>query len=249
MNNYDSTFFQYVNAGATKSALALLPVLTKHLSVHSVLDVGCGQGAWLSIWSELGVKTLQGLDGDYVNREHLLFPRDQFLPQDLRYGFDLGRRFDIVQSLEVAEHLPAASAASFINSLVAHGDLILFSAAPRGQGGDDHVNEQPYEYWRRLFAVHGYVPLDFVRPRVAKNYQIEPWYRDNTLIYASTAGISSLPDVVKASRVPNDQPIRDFSPPLYKLRKACVALLPVSVMTRLAKMKEQRILQKGSTGR
>jgi hypothetical protein len=34
--------------------------------------------------------------------------------------------------------------------------MVLFSAAPPGQGGEHHVNERTYEFWRGLFARHGY---------------------------------------------------------------------------------------------
>ncbi|MDP6884692.1 MAG: hypothetical protein QF830_11185, partial [Rhodospirillales bacterium] len=43
-------------------------------------------------------------------------------------------------SLEVAEHLPPDAAETFVATLVAHGRLVLFSAAPPGQGGLNHVN-------------------------------------------------------------------------------------------------------------
>ena len=56
---------------------------------------------------------------------------------------DLGRKFDLVQSLEVGEHLPKSAADTFVETLVKHGDVVLFSAASVGQGGHDHINEQP----------------------------------------------------------------------------------------------------------
>ena len=77
-----------------------------------------------------------------------------------------------VQCLEVAEHLPLPSAAILVDSLVKHGDIVLFSAAPKGQGGDHHVNEQDYEFWRQQFARHGYVPFDFLRPLLLNDDQI-----------------------------------------------------------------------------
>ena len=69
MSLYDDKFFQYVNSGATLSACLLIPHLMDKLKVDSVLDVGCGQGAWLKVWSELGVRHVEGIDDDYVNRD------------------------------------------------------------------------------------------------------------------------------------------------------------------------------------
>lgn len=247
MPNYDAAFFQYVNSGAVRSAQRMLPLLTRELSIGSVLDVGCGQGAWLSVWRQLGAEVV-GIDGDYVDKGRLLIPGPCFLPRDLQEEFTLGRRFDIVQSLEVAEHLPAARAAAFVASLVRHGELILFSAAPPGQGGDHHVNEQPYDYWRQLFAKHGYAALDYVRPLVRDESSIEPWYRYNTLLYASSQRLARLPDAIRRTALPAGERVRDLSPLPYRLRKAAISLLPVWAMTSLAKLKERLVAARRGAG-
>jgi SAM-dependent methyltransferase len=235
---YDSAFYRYINDGAARSARSILPLVLNTVNTRSVLDVGCGQGAWLSVWRELGVSDAIGIDGAYVDLERILVPRDSFLSQDLARPFELKRRFDLVQSLEVAEHLPPERATDFVASLVRHADLILFSAAPPGQGGDNHLNEQPYDYWRSIFAKHDYVALDFIRPRVRDDNAVEPWYRYNTLIYASKARLPTLPAALQHSRVPDDAPVPDFSPPIYRLRKALTAALPIPVATGIARIKE-----------
>lgn len=247
MPNYDAAFFQYVNSGAVRSAERMLPLLTRELSIGSALDVGCGQGAWLSVWSKLGAEVV-GIDGDYVDTRRLLIPQSCFLPRDLKEEFSLGRRFDVVQSLEVAEHLPAARAAGFVASLVRHGDLILFSAAPPGQGGDHHVNEQPYDYWREHFGRHGYTALDYVRPLLRDEQTVEPWYRYNTLLYASAQRLPLLPDAIRRTALPAGHRVRDVSPLPYRLRKAAIALLPVWAMTGIAKVKERVVASRRSAG-
>jgi SAM-dependent methyltransferase len=237
--SYDDAFFRYVNRSALRSARRLIPLLLRQIPVDSVLDVGCGQGAWLAIWKELGVPEIVGIDGSYVDATRLLIPTDAFVPHDLCLSFDLGRRFSIVQSLEVAEHLPESSAGTFIQSLVRHGDIVLFSAAPKGQGGDHHVNEQEYEYWRGHFSQHGYRAIDFVRRRLTSDRDVAPWYRFNTVLYASDAIFESLPATLRAHRVPADKRIADVSPLLYRLRKRVTQLLPVALATRVAKIKER----------
>lgn len=241
MASYDDAFFTYVNSGALHSARRMLPELTRLLPIGSVLDVGCGQGAWLSVWSELGVETVVGLDGDYVQRNRLLIPEDAFVAQNLSRGFDLDRRFDLVQSLEVAEHLPEHSAEVFVQSLVKHGDMVLFSAAPKGQGGDHHVNEQDYDYWRERFRAHDYVAVDYLRPRVLAAVEVERWYRYNTFLYVAREKLADLPAELQAARVPDDQPLTDVSPATYRMRKTLVRMLPVSVATGLAKIKERLV--------
>jgi SAM-dependent methyltransferase len=239
MTSYDDSFFRYVNSSATQAARCILPLLLREFPVRSVLDVGCGQGAWLAVWRQLNVHDVLGIDGSYVDSTKLLIPCDRFLPHDLRFGFALNRRFSIVQSLEVAEHLPEECAATFVASLVRHGDLILFSAAPKGQGGDNHINEQDYEYWRAHFARHGFVAIDFVRPQLTSTHGVAAWYRFNTLLYASAELIPGLPRIVRERQIPQHEPIRDVSPFHYRLRKRATRLLPVRMATLLARAKER----------
>lgn len=241
MTQYDDVFFEYVNSGAIRSAKIVLPLLLNQLPVKSVLDVGCGQGAWLSVWRDLGIPVVVGIDGSYVNKTRLLCPKDVFVEHDLSRPFDLGRRFELVQSLEVAEHLSGSSASGFVESLVRHGDMVLFSAAPPGQGGDHHVNEQDYEYWRAHFARYDYVPFDFIRPALKSYVEIEPWYRYNSILYVKRSKLECLPPAIGEFMINDEQVIGDVSPLSYRLRKFLVSKLSVSTVTWLAKLKERRV--------
>ena len=87
---------------------------------------------------------------------------------------EVGQNLRLVQSLEVAEHLPASAAEQFVDNLVAHSAVVLFSAATLGQGGEHHVNERPYSYWRDLFSDRGYLMFDLIRPFVIENDAVEP---------------------------------------------------------------------------
>lgn len=232
---YDGLFYDYIRDGALRSARKVLSVILTHLPVESVLDVGCGEGAWLSVWKESGVPTVAGIDGDYVSRSRLMIDAGEFQPYDLAMPFDLGRRFDLAQCLEVAEHLPEAAAAPLVRSLTRHSDLVLFSAAPPGQGGEDHISERPYDYWRALFADQGYVALDPVRPLIVDDSEVEAWYRFNTLLYVRAERLPLLPEPVRQSRLAEGQPVPDLSPAAYRLRKAVLRHLSPSWQTRLSR--------------
>ncbi len=156
----------------------------KLLEPASVLDVGCATGTWLDEWIKDGVSDVLGIDGDYVDRAALHIPVAKFTNVDLEQPFSLGRRFDLVQTLEVAEHLDEAHADAFVESLARHGDTILFSAAIPGQGGDHHVNEQWPSYWAEKFAKAGYTLYDIIRPQIWTDPRIIWWYRQNMLVFA-----------------------------------------------------------------
>lgn len=239
MYQYDEQFYRYINEGAARSAWALLPVLLEALPSKpaSVLDVGCGAGAWLGVWKLMGADVM-GLDGDYVQADQLRIDASEFQAADLSRTFDLGRRFSIVQSLEVAEHLPASSAAGFVASLCRHSDLVLFSAAPPGQGGENHINEQPYDYWRSLFLARGYAMYDPVRAPLLEDTAVMPWYRYNTFLYANEQCPTELLHSLARYAVPPEQPVADLSPATYRLRKRVIALLPRTASTSLARAKK-----------
>ena len=240
MYQYDRDFYKYINQGAVNSARQILPVLMTAIEtpIESVLDVGCGAGAWLTVWKSTGAD-VAGLDGSYLNSDQLMIDVGEFTPTDLSIDFNLNRRFTLVQSLEVAEHLPEASAPGFVACLCRHGDTVMFSAAPPGQGGENHINEQPYEYWRELFHDQGYDMYDPIRHAISKNTAVMPWYRYNTFLYINRLANINISNALSQSKVEKTQRAQDISPLSYKVRKQLLRLLPKSVITNLAIIKKR----------
>lgn len=225
MVTYDTTFFDYIQQGASKSADAVTSRVFRLLPVTSVLDIGCGRGTWLAQWKTLGVTDILGVDGSYVSAESLVIPPANFRAADLCRPLELGRRFDLVQSLEVAEHLPAAAADTLVSTLTRHGDIVLFSAARPGQGGESHLNEQPYEYWRQLFRQCGYGMYDAVRPLINEP-SVEPWYRYNTFLFVSKKAASTLPAADCATLIEDHVAVADVAPWLWRARCAALRVMP-----------------------
>jgi glycosyltransferase involved in cell wall biosynthesis/SAM-dependent methyltransferase len=181
---YTPAFYNGQSAGSVSSATVMVPMFAALTHPSSVLDVGCGVGGWVATWLDSGVDAI-GVDGDYVPRDQLRVPADRFIDHDLTAPLDLGRRFDLVTCLEVAEHLPAEAAETFIGSLCRHADVIVFSAAIPGQGGTGHVNERWLSFWAELFATHGYRPYDLLRSRLWWDERCEWWYRQNVIVFAT----------------------------------------------------------------
>lgn len=180
---YDGHFFDGIEEGSIRSARVVLPIVFDLVAPRSVIDVGCGRGAWLSVAMELGIADVRGWDGDYVQRDNLLIPRDRFEVADLSRPLKITGTYDLALCLEVAEHLPKRISRALVESLTSVAPVVLFSAAIPGQGGNHHINEQFPEFWWRLFDERGYVALDVVRPRIAWDARAEPWYAQNMLLY------------------------------------------------------------------
>jgi 2-polyprenyl-3-methyl-5-hydroxy-6-metoxy-1,4-benzoquinol methylase len=114
---YDLDFFEGQAEGSQNSAAIVVPLAMSLMEINSVVDVGCGVGGWLRVFAERGVRDCLGIDGEYVDRSALRIPTTSFKAVDLRTAFDVGERFDLACSLEVAEHLPASAAEGFVASL------------------------------------------------------------------------------------------------------------------------------------
>jgi len=182
---YDDKFYDTIIPGAIKSAKEIIPLVIDLINPKSVIDVGCGTGAWLSAWRKFGVTDFMGIDGKHINTSKLLIPVNNFIHQNLETNFSINRKFDIACCLEVAEHLSTKTAESFIQHLCKMSDAVLFSAAIPGQEGTCHINEQYPSYWNMLFNKNDYILADCIRNKIWMNKNINVWYRQNILLFVS----------------------------------------------------------------
>ncbi|KKS02248.1 MAG: hypothetical protein UU64_C0009G0009 [candidate division WWE3 bacterium GW2011_GWF2_41_45] len=191
MNKYNNKFYDNQKGGSFRSAKIILPLIINSIKPKSVLDVGCGLGTWLKVAMDCGITDIAGLDGEYIEINRLVIPKKYFFPTDLTKSQNLKRRFDLVISLEVAEHLPKRYSRRFVSTLTRHSDYILFSAAIPDQGGTNHINEQWQSYWEKIFNDEGYDAIDCIRPVVWKNKSVEWWYSQNAVLYVNRNKIKS----------------------------------------------------------
>ncbi len=213
---YGERFFERIGGAALRSAEAIVPLVLELTKPGSVVDVGCGQGAWLHVFREHGVDDVVGVDGDYVDPASLLIPRECFRAADLTAGIELERGFDLAVSLEVAEHLPERHADTFVAALTGLAPIVLFSAAIPFQGGTHHVNEQWQDYWVERFRARGFVPVDCVRPRVWNDTSVAGWYAQNVLVYARPDALERLPELARAAQRTNPAALSVIHPRLLR---------------------------------
>lgn len=218
MTGYNQEFYDDQMQGSLRSAEIVVPIVMDILQPDSVIDVGCGVGTWLSVYKKHGVKTILGLDGDYVEEKNLKIDRSDFQAADLSTQLEIERTFDLVQSLEVAEHLEKSNANDFVNKLVGLGQAVLFSAAVPYQLGTNHVNEQLLPYWIELFAKHNYQVIDCVRPDIWNNEQVEVCYRQNIVLFASAERIQNDAKLGSAYEKTNKKMHSVIHPELYMPR-------------------------------
>ncbi len=154
---YDAAYFANVDKSSVPSARMMSASIVEEFAPRTVLDVGCGTGALLKALADRGV---QGKGAELADAA-IAVCRQRGLDVT-RFDIErddpavLGSGYDVVCSMEVAEHLPEHLADRYVAMLCQAGPVVVLTAAPPGQGGTDHVNEQPNSYWITKFEQVGF---------------------------------------------------------------------------------------------
>lgn len=180
---YDRAFYDEQFDGSLSSARVLVGLLANWLRPKSVLDIGCGRGAWLKAWHEQGARTLVGLDGPWNDGADMVEAAIEFRATNLEHPLSKIEPFDLAMSIEVVEHLSPEAGLAVVDSLTAAASVILFSAAFSGQGGVNHLHERYHSYWGKLFRERGFSSFDAFRPRVWSDARVAPWHRANVFLH------------------------------------------------------------------
>lgn len=130
-----------------RHALALMACLG---IPETMLDVGCGDGTWVSVFRGIGCFAT-GIDQ--------LIPDDAppyFEKRNLVDFYKKSEASNMVLCLEVAEHLHPSAHPTLCQTLCENlaegrGNYLVFSSAHPGQGGSIHISERPAQYWHNEF--------------------------------------------------------------------------------------------------
>lgn len=183
---------------AAGSAGVISGSIVGDLRPKSVVDVGCGTGALLEALRLRGCEVL-GLEYSNAAIRYCRKRRLDVVKFNLQKGKLKTRRvFDVAISMEVAEHLPQASAGRYVELLSFLSDLVVFTAAPPGQGGVDHVNEQPKDYWVERFARAGFDQDEALVKRWSESWrksgEVVAWYFDNLMVFRRASASHPIAD-------------------------------------------------------
>lgn len=186
---YTKSYYQPLETVNGHSYNLFAQTLMDEFHPETVVDVGCGSGGIALAFLTAGCKETRAFD---YSHEAVELARSKGLPHvqvlDLTKSTAIPAKGDLCLCLEVAEHLPERYAGHLCKLLSRVAPLLVFTAAPPGQGGYFHVNERPQSYWITLMSS---VSMKFDADAVARvrNHfkgQMIRDYEQNLMIFKRT---------------------------------------------------------------
>ncbi len=170
-------------SGAEKGLYIDLPPF-RHLAQRdrpaSVLQIGCGSGAYLKYFASQGTQRIKGVDAAEGRSRYLQL--EEYTQVDFDKPFALAETFDLVICMEVIQHIPAQSEHILISSVAQLArERIVFSGARPGQTGAGHINHRPISHWLDLFASAGWYPCLF-DSLALRSLSTFPWFRGTLVV-------------------------------------------------------------------
>ena len=241
---YSLRFYKSVDIRANESASSIFGVLHKFLNIRaltSIIDVGCGSGAWLNAALENTSARIYGYD----------LPESIAINQS-RFGDSFASRLELVtcdfesksaftfQSaqlgicLEVLEHLKDETGCRILESISSSCEIVLFSAATPGQGGTGHINERVHSYWLDKFRLKGFEVYDCIRPELQSSKSSARYYALNTFLLVKSNSLRQS-EVSKLQPFLRDKDVKDFRKPKEKIQFLIIRILPIRIVTLLSR--------------
>lgn len=187
---YNEGYFAAEEEWTEPSAQEVVQIIIDALHPDSVVDVGCGSAVYLRFFKQAGLD-IRGYDGSPAALRRAQVEQSLLRHCDLTKPLQADRAFDLAICFEVAEHLPHEASPVIVRSLIGLAPCVLFSAAQPGQGGVDHINEQPCAFWVEQFHAAGYRQDEAMTAqlRAAMGRQGSVWWLEkNLMVFRQPAG-------------------------------------------------------------
>ena len=182
---YGDAYYAETEEASARSAGPIADSIIAAFAPASVVDVGCGAGHLLDAFRHRNCRVF-GFDYSDAALRRCRARGLEVEKKDLENAQPSAKRFDVATSLEVAEHLSTRATERYVRLLASLADVVVLTAAPPGQGGVGHVNEQSREFWIERFRKAGYEVDEPTAARWSADWKasgVADWYYDNLLLF------------------------------------------------------------------
>jgi 2-polyprenyl-3-methyl-5-hydroxy-6-metoxy-1,4-benzoquinol methylase len=186
----DSTFYEKTLRPDRQQSYKLIAKYIKkqlYPDANSVVDYGCGAGWFLHWLKYYGVTDIYGIEPNKNAKSVMAIAVQEAVKiRGLTRKITLKRDFDLAMCIEVLEHIDEKHADAAIDNITRHTNKLIFSAATPGQGGWGHINEQPFDYWKKKLKHKGfaYKQLETLTFRAyLNNKKAKKWYCNNIAVF------------------------------------------------------------------
>ena len=197
---YTAEYYENTVEGpAVRSAGTIASSILSDFPAERIIDVGCGTGALLEVLRDKGCEVF-GLERSEAAIKYCRVRRLNVAKFDLEKGvFYNDCAFDLAISMEVAEHLPEPVANRYVDLLTSLSRVVIITAAPPGQGGRDHVNEQPPSYWISKFQQRDFEYAEEISKRWRNDWEaagnVAEYYYRNLIIFLQNKKSALIPEL------------------------------------------------------
>lgn len=184
---YDAAYYQNHTKYYEKGISGFADFLRNNIEFCSLVDLGCGTGAFsASVQDE---KDVLGIDFSVGSREVSFLKPENFLVADLTQPLDLNKRFDVVMSLEVWEHmLPDCENVYLDNVCSLDPKVLIISCAVPGQIGRHHYTPHTHSEVIDTISARGFRLNETLTEKFRKIPKLATFYRKNTFVFNKIEG-------------------------------------------------------------
>jgi SAM-dependent methyltransferase len=129
--------------------------LVKLFAIHSVIDIGCGQGYAVNYFIKLGINAI-GIEGSQEAINSNIAPYSVVQHDFYQNAYTPNNPVDLIWSCEFLEHIDEQHLKNVLVTFQSATKAIVLTHAFPGQDGHHHVNCQPSTYWIGLIRHLGF---------------------------------------------------------------------------------------------
>jgi SAM-dependent methyltransferase len=145
----------------------------------SVLDIGCGSGAYLKYFASQGAQRIRGIDG--IDGSFGYLQPDEYTRFDLANRLELSETFDLVICMSTLPNGLFDSEEALVNNIARHASKrIVFSSVLLGHSVSGRASSRLISYWLDLFESVGWYPCLF-DTLALRSLSTFPWFRSGLL--------------------------------------------------------------------